>query len=42
MQMKVAQVVFFEASTDDICEGESYKDKKGKYQNQKGVTLPKL
>ena len=37
----VAQVVFFEASTDDICE-ESYKDKKGKYQNQKGVTLPKL
>lgn len=37
----VAQVVFFEASIDDICE-ESYKDKKGKYQNQKGVTLPKL
>ena len=37
----VAQVVFFEATADDICE-ESYKDKKGKYQNQKGVTLPKL
>ncbi len=37
----VAQVVFFEATADDICD-ESYKDKKGKYQNQKGVTLPKL
>jgi dCTP deaminase len=37
----VAQVVFFEATNNDICE-ESYKDKNGKYQNQKGVTLPKL
>lgn len=34
----VAQLVFFEA--DEICEV-SYKDRHGKYQGQKGVTLPK-
>ena len=33
----VAQVLFFEASEE--CET-SYKDRKGKYQGQKGVTLP--
>lgn len=35
----LAQVLFFES--DDECEV-SYADKKGKYQAQKGVTLPKL
>ena len=35
----LAQVLFFEA--DDVCE-QSYGDKKGKYQNQLGVTLPRL
>ena len=34
----VAQMVFFES--DEICEV-SYKDRGGKYQGQKGVTLPK-
>ena len=34
----VAQMVFFEA--DEIC-STSYKDRGGKYQGQKGVTLPK-
>ena len=34
----VAQMLFFES--DEIC-GTSYKDKGGKYQGQKGVTLPK-
>jgi len=34
----VAQVIFFEA--DEICEV-SYKDRKGKYQGQSGVTLPR-
>ncbi len=34
----VAQVIFFEA--DEPCET-SYKDRGGKYQGQKGVTLPK-
>jgi dCTP deaminase len=34
----VAQVLFFQA--DEICET-SYKDKKGKYQGQEGVTPPK-
>ena len=33
----VAQVVFFEA--DEVCET-SYRDRGGKYQGQKGVTLP--
>jgi len=35
----VAQVVFFES--DEICET-SYKDRGGKYQGQRGVTLPKM
>lgn len=34
----VAQMVFFES--DEVCEV-SYKDRGGKYQGQKGVTLPK-
>ncbi len=34
----VAQMLFLES--DDICEV-SYKDRKGKYQGQRGVTLPK-
>jgi dCTP deaminase len=37
----IAQVLFFEADTDDICDV-SYADKKGKYQAQRGVTLPRL
>ncbi|MGH7702743.1 MAG: dCTP deaminase [Gemmatimonadales bacterium] len=37
----ICQVLFFEADDDDVCET-SYKDKKGKYQGQVGVTLPKL
>ena len=36
-----AQVLFFEADADDICET-SYKDRGGKYQGQVGVTLPKI
>ena len=35
----IAQVLFLGA--DEICET-SYKDKKGKYQDQRGVTLPRL
>jgi dCTP deaminase len=35
----VAQVVFFES--DEVCET-SYKDRGGKYQGQRGVTLPKM
>ena len=35
----LCQVLFFES--DEICEI-SYKDKKGKYQSQKGITLAKL
>jgi dCTP deaminase len=35
----LAQVLFFEA--DEPCEI-SYKDKKGKYQSQTGITLPRL
>ncbi len=34
----VAQMLFFQA--DEPCE-ESYKDRKGKYQGQRGVTLPR-
>ena len=37
----IAQVLFFEADPDDVCEV-SYKDKRGKYQAQQGVTLPKI
>ena len=35
----IAQVLFFQS--DEPCE-RSYKDKKGKYQAQRGVTLPKI
>ena len=35
----IAQVLFFQS--DEVCE-RSYKDKKGKYQAQRGVTLPRL
>ncbi len=35
----IAQVLFFEG--DEICET-SYADRKGKYQSQQGLTLPKL
>jgi dCTP deaminase len=35
----IAQVLFFEG--DEPCET-TYADKKGKYQGQKGITLPKL
>ena len=35
----LCQVLFFES--DEECEV-SYKDKKGKYQNQTGITLPKI
>jgi len=35
----IAQVLFFQG--DEPCE-RSYKDKKGKYQAQRGVTLPRL
>ena len=34
----VAQMLFYES--DEICDV-SYKDRKGKYQGQRGVTLPK-
>ena len=37
----IAQVLFFEADPEDVCEV-SYKDKHGKYQAQQGVTLPKI
>jgi dCTP deaminase len=37
----ICQVLFFEADDDDICET-SYADKKGKYQGQVGVSLPRL
>ena len=35
----IAQVLFFES--DEVCEV-SYADRKGKYQSQIGVTLPKM
>jgi len=37
----VAQVIFFECDPGDVCET-SYRDRGGKYQGQKGVTLPKI
>ena len=37
----IAQVLFFTADEGDETEV-SYKDKKGKYQAQRGITLPKL
>jgi dCTP deaminase len=36
----IAQFLFFQADTDDICET-SYADRGGKYQGQTGVTLPR-
>ena len=35
----IAQMLFFES--DEVCQT-SYADKKGKYQGQKGLTLPKM
>jgi len=37
----IAQVLFFEADEHDECET-SYADKRGKYQAQRGVTLPRI
>jgi dCTP deaminase len=37
----IAQVLFFEADADDVC-ATSYADRHGKYQAQRGVTLPRL
>lgn len=37
----ICQVLFFEADADDECEV-SYRDKAGKYQAQRGVTLPRM
>ncbi len=37
----IAQVLFFTADEGDECEI-SYADKKGKYQAQRGITLPRL
>jgi dCTP deaminase len=37
----IAQVLFFASDPDDVCE-RSYADKKGKYQAQRGITLPKI
>ncbi len=37
----IAQVLFFEADDDDVCDV-SYADKQGKYQAQRGVTLPRI
>ncbi len=37
----ICQVLFFEADADDIC-ATSSRDKAGKYQGQRGVTLPRL
>jgi len=37
----IAQVLFFTADEGDECET-SYADKKGKYQAQRGITLPQL
>jgi len=37
----VAQVLFFEADENDVCEI-SYKDRGGKYQGQHGVTIPRM
>jgi dCTP deaminase len=40
-QEGIAQVLFFEADADDVC-ATSYADKRGKYQAQRGVTLPRI
>jgi dCTP deaminase len=34
----IAQVIFFEGEEPEV----SYKDRKGKYQGQRGITLPRL
>ena len=36
----VAQMLFYKADGDDVCET-SYRDRGGKYQGQRGVTLPR-
>jgi len=35
----LCQIIFFQS--DEVCET-SYADRKGKYQSQKGIVLPKL
>ncbi len=35
----IAQVLFFEG--DEVCEV-NYRDRKGKYQKQRGITLPRI
>ena len=37
----LCQILFFQSDPDDVCEI-SYADRKGKYQNQQGIVLPKL
>ena len=37
----IAQILFFKADPNEVCET-SYKDRKGKYQSQAGLTLPKI
>jgi dCTP deaminase len=37
----VAQMIFLQADTDDVC-AISYADRQGKYQGQKGITLPRV
>jgi dCTP deaminase len=37
----IAQLLFFRAAPVGICET-SYRDRKGKYQDQAGLTLPKV
>jgi deoxycytidine triphosphate deaminase/intein/homing endonuclease len=37
----IAQILFLRAAPDGVCET-SYGDRKGKYQNQAGLTLPKV
>lgn len=37
----LCQIIFFQSDSDDVCET-SYADRKGKYQKQQGIVLPKL
>ncbi len=37
----LCQILFFQSDSDDVCET-SYADRKGKYQKQQGIVLPKL
>jgi dCTP deaminase len=37
----LCQILFFQCDSDDVCET-SYADRKGKYQKQQGIVLPKL